>query len=342
MNLVLVFLGGKIPLYLERNLEYLNVTFPDQNIWLISDLPSNRIFAERNGVNFFLCQNPRERWPALYASLNNKKNYRNGFWFNTKARLLVLEEFMLNNKGTSILHVEGDVWLAPNYPMALVKNIKEKFAYPLTSLTSGIASTMFIKDVEAANFLIKMVLDLSIINPMVSDVEILGYLWNKASNEVKNLPNSFPPGPDQKLHENHELLALLSKHLEKFGGLFDASTFGIHLTGMDPRNQYGIREIYNPLPGHAIDINTYEFIMEDDFPVAVYNGKKFPLFSLHIHSKDLRYFSSEKWRGIVIRRIQQRGVTLRYELVLSGLFDFIRDYKHLLVKYFGRKLQKWF
>ena len=340
MNLVLVYLGNPVPLYLMHNLEYLRLSFPEEKVWLISDLPSNQRCAERAQANFFLCKNPRKQWSELYESMNHKKNYRSGFWFNTKARLLVLEEFFIRNDDAPVLHIEGDIWLSPRFPMGLVSAIEKDFAFPITSMNSGIASTFFIRNREASSKLISKVIEVSKSNPAATDVDILGQLWESSPTDVEILPNSIPSnnpvGSDSKV----KLLSLMSSNIQKFDGLFDASTFGVHLTGLDPRNRYGVREIYNAVSDHAVDVTAYEFYFENGFPFASYKKAKYPIFSLHIHSKDKRFFSYKNWQSVMSRRIMQRRALPIFEFSMPGLFGFVSDYFHLLFKYLIRRMLK--
>jgi hypothetical protein len=340
MNLVLVYLGNPVPRYLERNLEYLHSTFPEEKIWLISDLPSNRKCADRAQINFFLCENPRMNWSDLYESMENKKNYRSGFWFNTKARLLVLEEFMHINYSDSVLHIEADIWLSPKFPMRKIAMIEKDFAFPITSMNSGIASTLYLRDSEASSKLVSKVIEVSKTNPLATDVDILGQLRKSFPTSVELLPNSLPIDHKIEPDSQDELLSLMSSNFHKFGGVFDASTFGVHLSGLDPRNRYGIRELYNPMLHHAIDITSYTFLLEDGFPFVIYKELEFPIFSLHIHSKDKRFFVVHKWQKILARRILKRRSRPRFEYSILGLFGFISDYYHLLVQYFIRKIMK--
>jgi hypothetical protein len=81
----------------------------------------------------------------------------------------------------------------------------------------------------------------------------------------------------------------LSKNLEYFGGIFDASSMGIYFTGEDPRNANGYIRLFAKLD-HPIPVHKYVFAFNNLTLFATYNEVAAKVFSLHIHSKDLRLF----------------------------------------------------
>ena len=82
----------------------------------------------------------------------------------------------------------------------------------------------------------------------------------------------------------------LSKNFDLFHGLFDASSLGIFYTGIDPRNNWGWRDLFVQLD-HNIDFMNCSLKFENSSPYLDFQDHKIPIFSLHIHSKDRRFFN---------------------------------------------------
>jgi hypothetical protein len=83
-----------------------------------------------------------------------------------------------------------------------------------------------------------------------------------------------------------------------FNGIFDPGAIGQFLGGVDPRNDP------NSTPGYINDSMLYSprdfgYSWKDDgqgrlVPICSYSGLEFPLFNLHVHSKALHKFRSDR------------------------------------------------
>lgn len=212
------------------------------------------------------------------------KNFRNNFWFSSLVRLSLLARFMnLSNKPT--IHVESDVVLAQDFPMKEFSQIPTPFAYPIVSNERGVASTLFVRDREAANFLWQFSKIVVKQNPLASDMQILFELWKRHSELVTRLPSS----PSYLYRE----FTQKQQNID-FSGCFDGHDFGIYIGGTNPWNKRGVSEIRSKIKGSHL-VFDYDSIFYDKSRkfVSIHNKgvDTVPLYSLHITSKSPIFFT---------------------------------------------------
>ena len=197
-------------------MRYIRKAFPTYKVTLISDLIRNESFTSSIGINFWLASNPKIAWINQFEALGKNSMYRNGFWFNTKARFLSLNEYMQKTNAGPIVHLEGDVWLAPYFPFEAFLLLEELIAFPITNRTSGIASTLFLKNSEASKLLCDFSESFSNMNLKASDVEILGALKDTFPTAIRLLKSS--PNDETLVREDSKLpklLDIMSKEIFK-------------------------------------------------------------------------------------------------------------------------------
>ncbi len=111
------------------------------------------------------------------------------------------------------------------------------------------------------------------------------------------------PTVDENFLENN------SKMLSFFGGVFDGFDLGRYLFGMDPRNKRGFsikREFDPTVYLNARELNfTTKIDREFPFVVDPKTSKEFPIFALHIHSKDKNLFKSNKIRNVIKKAVYE-------------------------------------
>jgi hypothetical protein len=87
------------------------------------------------------------------------------------------------------------------------------------------------------------------------------------------------------------------------GGVFDGFDLGRYLFGDDPRNKRGISTVRENDTRTYLDVRNLNLIMrpERDFPFLSNSESDLyvPVFSLHIHSKNLKLFEIKKSKKII-------------------------------------------
>lgn len=273
-KIVFVFLGSKIPRYAELNLKLIRKTFPDIQIFLISDEPRNGDIVQ--GVSFHKVPKMHDLWPAIYQNMSHNLAFRNGFWFSSIARFMAIREFMRTGIDGPIIHLELDVLLFPDFPMDLFVTIKEDLAFTLASPSEGSAAVLYIKDLSSINSLVSISEDLFCHSPGSTDMTILRTIFEKKLMSTLILPSVPGEVSDDEGRWNNYV--------------FDPSSWGMYLLGQDPRNHQG-RLIFNRSESHHF-IQPSEFTFRFHYSkLSVTKGSHTAqLVNLHIHSKDLRVF----------------------------------------------------
>jgi hypothetical protein len=312
IKIVLVYLG-KIPRYVLANAVYLTETFPNHEVLVITDSVSEVKNLDSRGIASWVCSDVRESWSKVSKSSSHNNKFRGDFWFKTVARFYALYEFSSLFPHTPILHVEADVWLSPNFPLDILESLKGKIAYPLKSPSEGIASTLYISDLSALHELITFCEKSFTKNPLSTDVTILGSFYRAFSGKFESLP-TLPKGSEiLRDSNNHELSDLLSANFEKYSGIFDASTLGIHYTGIDPRNNWGIRTLFKT-PDAPMDLRKANFMIIDKLPYLENKGILTQIYSLHVHSKDEQLFHTNSYLKRLIKISSFSQLKTRHEL----------------------------
>jgi hypothetical protein len=294
MELVFVYLGSRIPSYLEKNLELLSLQFPDYPIVLLSDDPMEieRIRVKIPKVKAVLVSNPEISWADTLSASEHPQNFRENFWGKTIARFYSIYEYMAKQPEQEILHIEADVWLSPNFPLNRFLGLSKSLAYPLTNIDQGVASTVYFRNFAAAK-LLKQFSELSMFtDSSTTDVSVLGGLYRAYPSEVLVLPTA--PSADFVFHSHVDVKTkiCMSSNYSQFNGVFDASTWGQFITGEDPRNNIGIKAVYHHQEHHSVCPRhvVYEYA-SDSRILGTYHDMQFEIFSLHVHSKNEKIFS---------------------------------------------------
>lgn len=320
----MVYLGKIIPKYALSNYRAISKNFPDYQTWFIVDEESNFEELRRVGINSWLV-------PKIINDFNTQRStYRNGFWLNTTNRFYAMEEFHKANPDFPILQIESDVVISRSFPMQDFSSINESFAFPMSSPTVGLASTLWCKNAEATRSLADFSRDCVSGDPKLTDTDILGLLAINRADEVLVL-RSGPDNPKayrSKVDGNKLTLRGANHQINEFG-IFDASTIGIHLCGSDPRNSFGISHVFDPLIHHFMDISTLDFMIEGSDIYLTIGGEKRLIYSIHNHSKQDSFFRGDFARELE-SYLDKRADGQFQRFSLYGLIKCLEDYWNLL------------
>lgn len=318
MNFAVVYLGEKIPTYVYRNLAFLKEVFPSEEIYFVSDCEKALARAAQIGVTPFKV-GKSEMVQELDRDLTHPKNFRGNFWVHTTSRFFALSE-LVSYINEPLLQIEADVFLLPTFPVSSFLNL-DKLAYPLESPVTGAASLFFIPNPESILDFLNFILESISKNGSETDMTLLGKYWQEFPERVEILP-SIPAFPDFiGLAEEQRAMNAASKNVLVFGGLFDPLTYGMHLLGEDPQNNFA-RTIFGKKPeAHLISKFPLEFQQHGSALYLIFNGNPVELFCLHVHSKNLRIFDLYKYKneiadGIRFARNSKSKISIRVFLKL--------------------------
>ena len=273
-KLIFVYLGSRIPKYAKLNLKQIHKSFPEVEMFLISDDERNRGAVQ--GVSFYKTQKMSELWPEVYKKMSHDLVFRNGFWFSSIARFMAIREFLATGVEGPFIHLELDVLLSPEFPINLFRSVEEDLAFTLASPSEGSAAVLYIKSLSSINSLVSISEDIFSHSPGSTDMTILREIFDKKLMSTLILPST----PKDSCQDGNMWGSFI----------FDPSSWGMYLLGQDPRNHRG-KLIFNRSERH-------HFIHPDDFTFGFQFGKlsvrtnsrKSQIVNLHVHSKDLRAF----------------------------------------------------
>lgn len=329
MEIVFVHLGSRIPKHLRLNLRRTSELFPEKKIVLITDqtlhLPKGNYRVERVISH--------DDFDLASRSLNHPLEFRNGFWISTLLRLTAVARFA-QLASQPILHVESDVILSRDFPFKKLENLGEVASFPLVSPGQAVASILYIgsKSVgtEFSNFIDREVQK----NPNTSDMRVLDAFREFSPESVEILPTG-PNVPIVYLDSYlTNFLDATRKNLDALGGVFDAIDIGFFLFGEDPRNNRGFRNIRKLDDSSYLRLTTlgFSFDKRREFINLEYAGKSYPLYTLHIHSKDSRAFKLMKFQELAKIRILTSTQREEREFVLLAFMK-------LLIPFLKRRLK---
>lgn len=292
IEIVFVQLGEKLPAHLISNLILVNQLFPSISINLLTS-PVNKFNSKVPGFVSISTFQPDLKLDLLLKNKSRNLAFRNGFWRYSLERLFAIADFHLTRPEKSLLHIESDVLLLNGFPLGNFSSL-EKIAWMTVDAKKDIASLMYFPNAELSQEFSRDLFNFVSSDTSPTDMTALNSLRRNNSHKYTLLPTWS--------HESEELHTNLSADGESnsmFGhGIFDAAGIGMWLTGIDPRNNYGITKYFasHLFEEGAFYVNPSAFMLE-----VSQNGKIFyktensdlQVFNLHVHSKSSRVFSQD-------------------------------------------------
>ena len=305
--IVIIYLNNKLPRYARKNIKYLSRTFPKKRIVVVSNVEDNKSrISNLKNVEFYLLENFTREVSRLTLESKLPIDFRNGFWISTIARFKALEIFMRNEGVDRALHIEADVLLLWNFPFECDLLRNSKLAFPYVSENKAAASIFYVGDISTLVDFNTFIVTSIRRDPGITDMGILAEYGNTNDENVTRLFSGFG-----------EILNACSDHI------FDAATFGMYLTGQDPRNSKGFVRTYFDVDDHAVKPSKIIFNYNEKKESVVRIGSKnYILANLHVHSKQSKYFSKNR-SGKLIRmaiadEYKQQKKTFSFE-IWSGM-----------------------
>ncbi len=300
MNTIAVFVHlGKYPAgHLWLNLQRHQDLFPHVKTFLILD-ELRHIKKVPNGVEIYFFKRENDFLDESVFRAHDQR-FRRGFWRFSLERLFALSEFHKTVPQNSILHIESDVFLLPNFPWDSLNNVREPM-WNNYNFERDVSALLFYPNYLAHLKTIGQIQALLTENSRHTDMTVLAELRNRHVGEFKLFPSLSSVIPELK----NALNSTETKFIERVNnseyfqnGVFDAAPIGMWLLGHDPRNNYGKAFIHDTSPivsgDSLVDPSSVYYEMNDYghlFLVSKSSGLRINLWCLHVHSKSLKIFS---------------------------------------------------
>ncbi len=308
-TIAFVHLNSPIPLYLRFNIVSTIKKFPNAKVVIIrNDGKSEGIHSKLWHYDY----KPGQKSNLIEDSLSHPKSFRNNFWFSAIQRFDALRSYM-ESSGEPILHIESDVIISKDFPIENFESNSIEIAYPVVAKNRGVASTVFIRNLETAEKLIDFSLEACLVDSQTTDMEILANFSVKNPEQVTSL--AFGPNDPNAYNENFEISRVLSS-FSIFNGIFDGNDIGYFLFGTDPRNKRGVSYLRTSIEGNYARIDKWNFKFENlrKFLSLEFHGDLKPIYSLHATSKKLGLFHHTTQNYVIRGYVRKQKRSGRKEL----------------------------
>jgi hypothetical protein len=275
-TLILVHIGDKFSDYIN------DCILQIQSVTSISiQVLINKQHAEKisSGVQiFFLEDIPKSENHKKFESMSKlNSTFRGGFWKFATQRFFYLYDHVLNKNLTDVFHIENDNLIYMDFLEKLEIFQKKNMWCVMDSQNRCIPSFLYFKNSDILYKLTESCLNNSIKG--LTDMESLAIFRHLNKNEVGLLPivKDYIDIIDPDFFEN----------IIYFNCIFDAACVGQFIGGVDPNNKTGdttgfINET------SIIKCNKVKIYFRDNKPYL----NDVPMANLHIHSKDLKRWTS--------------------------------------------------
>jgi len=278
-HLVFIHLGSKNPLYLERNISRTRAIFPEVSIVVAGQNERLSSLASEVGATF--CK--LDDWlgdPDLVAEEIARdgldKSFWNGYWQKTFDRLLAIAYIHESIGPGSLVHIEIDVIVTQDFPVSDFANLT-KIMWGAYDDRADIASIVSSPSAEDSRWLFNALVAEASADNTVTDMVALRKVREKYPEKIMLLP-ATPCEP-----------------FDSSSGpvIFDGLHIGEWLFGWDPKAHWGFKRRRILINPYSDVVAAGKFSFEDG-SLALETGKgKAQIASLHIHSKELRYFAPD-------------------------------------------------
>jgi hypothetical protein len=297
MRLVLIYLGDTVPKHFWQSAKQLLNMQSGYPIDIITSehLVDKPIHDLR--IRYFKYE-PQPDVTRILDSLAIDKSFRNGFWRYSLERLFAFTQHHAQFTRDSILHIESDILLFKNFPFTTFEKLN-KLSWSKVDENRDVGALIFSPTPESSKWLQETMCQLVKDNNNTDDMKLLSQISRNHKSRILILP-SIPTTKSQLLNLQIEITEenceSLCSEFASFQGIFDPAGLGIWLTGTDPRNQFGLTKKFDhKLLFEAmtyIDPSKIEYKYDSDFYLSyLENNQRVPIYTLHIHSKNEKYFN---------------------------------------------------
>lgn len=298
LKVVLIHLGKAPAQHLWVNLESLLKRFIEVEFVLISD--KAHLEPPKNSKLVFFQYLRSESISQVLDSLDHDLTFRSGFWKYTLERFIALEQYHRTDPETKIIHIESDILLFPEFPFDSFLAL-EKLAWQKVDESRDVASVFFSPHHIESGWLVSQLLHLLQNHNHLTDMTGLNLIRKCNPTRVDTIPSFSAELGIQVLREgdqNTSLMLDLSKNFSLFDGIFDPAAYGMWLSGSDPKNYHGRQILFDTEEivkgGTFVDPSQLRYVLSESdqlFCVSKYESVR--IWSLHIHSKDLRLLGND-------------------------------------------------
>lgn len=326
--IIFVHLGPTLPRHFLANLVRADRQYAGNVVGLIED--SNAI-ADHTGTfklvdirNFY----DPSRFRAVLENSALDSRFREGFWHKAIERFFVLAQFTEGRGISRYFHCESDVLIFSIDGLATaLDRFGQQLFIPRDSKSRAIASLIYVNSPAALASLLAYIESSPV---RTNEMEILASFMDEVTEDAIALPTL-----DTLDGVAETAIGWKSLTTNDTGGLFDAAGIGQWVAGTDPRNSKKTTFNHFRNEMNAIDfseLNARFDRAQNYFSLNMKHHAPKKVFNLHVHSKALLLFKSDR-----VISLLAKASNLRFSLPMNpGMLI----QKFLLGSYFGQSRLK--
>lgn len=244
----------------------------------------------------------------LTANRSAHNNWRGGFWRYVVERFFLIQEFMQQTGEKNLLHFEYDNLIYADintYEQSFISiSESKKILLPADGDKRCIAGIMFIPNEKTLKEFCKFYnrhCTIHVKNDMLAFSDFIDKKTDFCTT-LPVVPQNYITGKTKLVSQKgieHTKIDRFANGIEKLNIIFDGAAFGQFVGGIDQRNLNNPAEnttgFINPDAAYNIQDFQLDWKVTDDLrkPFIMYKEESYPLFNLHIHSKNLHLYRSD-------------------------------------------------
>jgi hypothetical protein len=308
-HFILIHIGNDLPSHINSCIHQIRLfNSPESgSIWVLANQNELEKIENLSNLTKIALDNIPLSWNHLYFRKNYTNDSLNNFWKYTIERFYYLEQIMRIYNLQNVFHLEYDNMLYVNlkdYFPVFLANYKG-LGVTLDCDYRVIPGFMFIRDCKPLELFNQYVAET--IKQNKNDMQLLADFKSFIENDevIQTLPVLMPeydkPLKNSDGYESsHPKLYI--NHFESFQGIFDAAAIGQYLGGISPRNNpQGLNTVgfINETNIFQCSYLNFKWAIDENnlkIPLVCYSNTNswYPIFNLHIHSKNLAQFLSDQ------------------------------------------------
>jgi hypothetical protein len=300
LDVVFVHLGQANPRHIAPNLKLIAANYPNYRIHLILSERTDFYLEDSDDISIFRYK-AKPEIDYLLTKIFKNTSFRSGFWRYSFERLFALVSFHQAYPHAKIIHLESDIFLFPNCPLNRFLDLPT-MSWLNVDEEKDVASIIYMPNLEQTMKFEKRLITYLEKELESTDMFALRYIRNEYLGEYHLLPSismDFPKLQNSNLENinDYKRLEEMSRFNDLFSGVFDPAPYGMWLTGIDPRNNYGKTNLFDTSTilnaKFFIDPSQYRFNYDRSEGLTLNSeNQKLRIWNLHVHSKSLDIFSN--------------------------------------------------
>jgi hypothetical protein len=231
--------------------------------------------------------------------------FRGGFWRFAIERFFYLEDLMRSRGLDRVLHFEYDnlLYFSLGELEEAFESTSSGLSLPMDAPRRCILSVLYVARVEALRDFCRAYVLRYLVRGLNDMKAFSRYAKSRTLTFLPVIPTSYAAGRTElanRIGERTRKMEPFFENFEAFGGVFDAAALGQYVGGIDPRNDpesgpgfVNEMAMYDP---RDFNIRWERDGAERWVPVGEIGGQRFRIFNLHIHSKRLDLYRSDRER----------------------------------------------